>query len=91
MKQGQAGGTPTLKWEEVYNTVRPHQTLGYLTPEKFLEHCHQNQRRKVRCHWSYERVQNLLFNLISVYNTFSCLGEIARGLFMLAIFFVAHF
>lgn len=25
------------KWEHVYNTVRPHQSLGYLTPEQFLE------------------------------------------------------
>ena len=27
-----------LKWEQVYNTVRPHQALGYLTPEEFLRH-----------------------------------------------------
>ena len=26
-----------LEWEQVYNTVRPHQTLGYVTPLKFLE------------------------------------------------------
>lgn len=26
-----------LEWETVYNTVRPHQALGYLTPLKFLE------------------------------------------------------
>ncbi len=26
-----------LEWEGVYNTVRPHQALGYLTPLKFLE------------------------------------------------------
>jgi putative transposase len=26
-----------LKWERVYNTIRPHQALGYLTPKKFLE------------------------------------------------------
>ena len=26
-----------LKWEYIYNTVRPHQSLGYLTPQKFLE------------------------------------------------------
>lgn len=25
-------------WEEVYNTVRPHQALGYLTPREFLTH-----------------------------------------------------
>ena len=23
-------------WEQVYNTVRPHQSLGYRTPEQFL-------------------------------------------------------
>jgi transposase InsO family protein len=26
-----------LEWEQVYNTVRPHQALGYITPLKFLE------------------------------------------------------
>jgi len=25
------------KWEEIYNTVRPHQALGYLTPLQYLE------------------------------------------------------
>lgn len=24
-------------WERVYNTIRPHQALGYLTPQEFLE------------------------------------------------------
>ena len=39
-----------LKWEQVYNTVRPHQALGYLTPQQFLECYQQNQNREVRCH-----------------------------------------
>ncbi len=26
-----------LAWEQVYNTVRPHQSLGQVTPLKFLE------------------------------------------------------
>jgi len=26
-----------LAWEQTYNTVRPHQALGYLTPLEFLE------------------------------------------------------
>jgi putative transposase len=25
-----------LDWEHVYNTIRPHQALGYLTPAEFL-------------------------------------------------------
>ena len=25
-----------LAWERIYNTVRPHQALGYLTPQQFL-------------------------------------------------------
>ncbi len=30
---------PALRaWEEIYNTVRPHQALGYLTPAEFLAH-----------------------------------------------------
>ena len=36
-----------LEWERIYNTVRPHQALGYLTPLKFLE---QQKRKEVRCH-----------------------------------------
>jgi transposase InsO family protein len=24
------------QWEKIYNTVRPHQDLGYLTPQQFL-------------------------------------------------------
>lgn len=35
-----------LEWERIYNTVRPHQALGYLTPKKFLE----QQGEEVRCH-----------------------------------------
>lgn len=26
-----------MEWEDVYNTIRPHQALGYLTPKKFIE------------------------------------------------------
>jgi len=35
-------------WERTYNTVRPHQALGYLTPAEFLQQwCH---RQQVKCH-----------------------------------------
>jgi len=39
-----------LEWERVYNTVRPHQALGYLTPLKFLEQWKQNKREEAMCH-----------------------------------------
>lgn len=39
-----------LPWQKIYNTIRPHQSLGYLTPLKFLEQWKQNQREEVRCH-----------------------------------------
>jgi len=39
-----------LDWERVYNTIRPHQSLGYLTPEEFLECYRQNKREEVMCH-----------------------------------------
>ena len=39
-----------LEWERIYNTVRPHQSLGYLTPLKFLDQWQQNHREEVRCH-----------------------------------------
>jgi len=35
-----------LQWERVYNTVRPHQALGYLTPEEFLKHYQQTKRKE---------------------------------------------
>jgi transposase InsO family protein len=38
-----------IKWEKVYNTIRPHQALGYLTPQQFLEQ-YQQKRREVMCH-----------------------------------------
>jgi transposase InsO family protein len=38
------------KWERIYNTVRPHQSLGYLTPLTFLEQWQQSQRKEVMCH-----------------------------------------
>jgi len=39
-----------LEWEQVYNTKRPHQALGYMTPLKFLEQWEKNQREEVMCH-----------------------------------------
>ncbi len=38
-----------LEWEKVYNTIRPHRALGYLTPGEFLEQYH-SKRREVMCH-----------------------------------------
>jgi len=38
-----------LPWEGVYNTVRPHQALGYVIPLKFLEQCKESQQRRM-CH-----------------------------------------
>jgi hypothetical protein len=35
-----------LKWQEVYNTIHPHQALGYLTPKEFLELYQQNRRKE---------------------------------------------
>ena len=39
-----------LKLREGYNTIRPHQALGYLTPQEFLGRYQQNQGREVMCH-----------------------------------------
>lgn len=38
------------RWEMIYNTVRPHQALGYLTPLQFLEQWKQNHKEEVGCH-----------------------------------------
>jgi len=34
------------RWETVYNTVRPHQALDYLTPFKFLEQWYKAKERR---------------------------------------------
>lgn len=39
-----------LEWERIYNTVRPHQALGYLTPLQFLEQQKDQRREEVECH-----------------------------------------
>jgi len=39
-----------FEWEKVYNTVRPHQSLGYLTPQKFLDRLNTTQRKELMCH-----------------------------------------
>ena len=36
-----------LAWEHRYNTYRPHQALGYLTPEQFLQQLNLNERSQV--------------------------------------------
>src|SRR5579859_5799989 len=42
--------SPQLRrWEHIYNTVRPHQALGYQTPLEFLERC-KSQSQKAECH-----------------------------------------
>jgi len=35
-----------LKWEYIYNTIRPHQSLGYLTPQKYLERNFSKMKRR---------------------------------------------
>jgi len=39
-----------LEWEQVYNTVRPHQALGYVTPLKFLQQRKEYSGKEVVCH-----------------------------------------
>jgi putative transposase len=34
------------EWETVYNHIRPHQALGYLTPQQFLLKCRQKKTRE---------------------------------------------
>ena len=39
-----------LEWEQVYNTIRPHQALDYVTPLKFLEQRKEYSGKEVMCH-----------------------------------------
>ena len=34
------------QWEKIYNTVRPHQSLGYLTPQQFLRQISSERRER---------------------------------------------
>ena len=36
-------------WERTYNTLRPHQSLDYLTPQEFLAQS-SSQRKEPECH-----------------------------------------
>jgi len=38
-----------LAWERTYNTVRPHQALGYLSPQEFLAQS-SSPRKELECH-----------------------------------------
>lgn len=38
-----------LVWERTYHTVRPHQALGYLTPQEFLAQS-SSPRKELECH-----------------------------------------
>jgi len=42
--------TELSRWEKIYNTIRPHQALGYLTPLKFIEQWKQKTKKGVKCH-----------------------------------------
>jgi putative transposase len=38
-----------VDWERTYNTIRPHQALGYLTPQEFLAQS-SSPRKEPQCH-----------------------------------------
>jgi putative transposase len=39
-----------LQWENICNTYRPNQAIGYLTPLQFLEQARNKLKKEVRCH-----------------------------------------
>ena len=47
-----------LAWEHIYNTIRPHQALGYLTPLQFIAQWHL-QKQEVKCQQSSGLLQPL--------------------------------
>ncbi|MCL4459330.1 MAG: transposase, partial [Chloroflexi bacterium] len=48
-----------LAWEHIYNTVRPHQSLGYKTPKELLQAKGYYQPRKEWCTGGTERAHQL--------------------------------
>jgi hypothetical protein len=57
-----------LAWEKVYNTIRPHQALGYLTPSQFLKGQGLHSGKEGLCHQCTERVQTLDATLVAIKN-----------------------
>ena len=39
-----------LEWGRIYDTVRPHQALDYLTPLQSLEQWEEKEKKEVMCH-----------------------------------------
>jgi len=39
-----------LTWEHTYNTIRPHQALGYATPLEFLQRHDKSKPKIQKCH-----------------------------------------
>jgi putative transposase len=39
-----------LAWERIYNTIRPHQALGYATPLEFLQRLRKSKPKTKKCH-----------------------------------------
>jgi putative transposase len=39
-------GAELAGWEHIYNTIRPHQALGYLTPRQFLDNYYREHARE---------------------------------------------
>ena len=48
-----------MAWERVYNTIRPHQALDYLTPLQFVTRW-LSRKKEVECHQSTGRVHFLV-------------------------------
>jgi transposase InsO family protein len=42
--------SPLLRWEEIYNRIRPHQALGYLTPAQWLDKHYQRAKEEPADH-----------------------------------------
>ncbi len=41
--------TELARWQAIYNTIRPHQSLNYMTPLKFIQQW-QQKKEEVMCH-----------------------------------------
>ena len=56
-----------MAWERVYNTIRPHQALDYLTPLQFVTRW-LSRKKEVECHQSTGRVHELSLERYRHYN-----------------------
>jgi hypothetical protein len=65
--------------DKVYDTIRPHQSLGYLIPQEFLGCYLENKRKDVMCHKTLNEDTPLTKIGCGVYHSVSICISLSTG------------